>query len=190
MPNLSKISFQEKPVDIALFILAFLGLSAFIRLPSIVLVDLLGFGNSITLSFGICTSRPQIRRSVLCWLLLVATYCVPDQEENWIKEPESIISPIWVIKFLPLGYKIDYTTDHRNPKLLGLGRQFEQINFWTYGVFSANLSAPILVLWVHFFHWSTISTKTKPLYPAFIEIFLEIMENFLKFFFQNLSVHC
>ena len=62
MPNLSKVSFQDKPVDIALFILAlfwvFLGLSAFIRLPSIVLVDLLGFGDSITLSFGTCTSKP------------------------------------------------------------------------------------------------------------------------------------
>ena len=32
---------------------------------------------------------------------------------------------------------------HRNPKLLGLGRQFGQINF---GVFLADLSAPILVL--------------------------------------------
>ena len=62
MPNLSKVSFQDKLVDIAFiyfgFILAFLGLSAFIRLPSIVLVDLLGFGDSITLSFGTCTSRP------------------------------------------------------------------------------------------------------------------------------------
>ena len=32
----------------------------------------------------------------------------------------------------------------RNPKLLGLGRQFGQINF---GVFLGNLSAPILVHW-------------------------------------------
>ena len=35
---------------------------------------------------------------------------------------------------------------HQYPKLLGLGRQFGQINFGTFGVFSANLSAPILVL--------------------------------------------
>ena len=37
---------------------------------------------------------------------------------------------------------------HRNPKLLGLGKQFGQINFGAFGVFSANLSAPILVQWV------------------------------------------
>ena len=35
---------------------------------------------------------------------------------------------------------------HRNPKLLGFGRQFGQINFGAFEVFSANLSAPILVL--------------------------------------------
>jgi hypothetical protein len=32
------------------------------------------------------------------------------------------------------------------PKLLGLGRQIGQINFGAFGVFSANLSAPGLVL--------------------------------------------
>ena len=37
---------------------------------------------------------------------------------------------------------------HRNPKLLCLGRQFGQINFGAIGVFSADLSASILVLWV------------------------------------------
>ena len=37
---------------------------------------------------------------------------------------------------------------HQNPKLLGLDRQFGQINFGTFGVLSADLSAPILVLWV------------------------------------------
>ena len=31
---------------------------------------------------------------------------------------------------------------------MGLGRQFGQINFRAFGVFSANLSAPIFVLWV------------------------------------------
>jgi hypothetical protein len=35
---------------------------------------------------------------------------------------------------------------HRNPKLLGLGRQFGQIHFGAFGGISANLSAPILVL--------------------------------------------
>ena len=34
---------------------------------------------------------------------------------------------------------------HQNPKLLGLGRQFGQINFGAFGVFLANLSALILV---------------------------------------------
>ena len=32
--------------------------------------------------------------------------------------------------------------------LLGLSRQFEQINFGTFGMFPNNLSAPILILWV------------------------------------------
>ena len=58
---------------------------------------------------------------------------------------------------------------HRNPKLSGLGRQFGQINFVAFGVFSADLSAPILIQWVpcpcfplinnHYFY-----KKTKPLY--------------------------
>ena len=34
---------------------------------------------------------------------------------------------------------------HQNPKPLGLGRKFGQINFGAFGLFSANLSAPILV---------------------------------------------
>jgi hypothetical protein len=35
---------------------------------------------------------------------------------------------------------------HRNPKLLGLGTQFGQINSGAFGVFLADISAPILVL--------------------------------------------
>ena len=35
-----------------------------------------------------------------------------------------------------------------NPELLGLGRQIGQINSGAFGVFSAELSAPILVQWV------------------------------------------
>jgi hypothetical protein len=35
---------------------------------------------------------------------------------------------------------------HGNPKLLGFGRKFWQINFGAFGVFLVNLSAPILVL--------------------------------------------
>ena len=37
---------------------------------------------------------------------------------------------------------------NQNPKLLDLGRQIGQINFGAFGVFLANLSAPILVLCV------------------------------------------
>ena len=46
---------------------------------------------------------------------------------------------------------------HQNPKLLGLGRQFGQINFGAFAVFSNNLSAPILVLWVRFPCFSLIN---------------------------------
>ena len=35
------------------------------------------------------------------------------------------------------------TSFHQNTKLLGFGRQFGQINFGAFGVFSVNLSAPI-----------------------------------------------
>ena len=58
---------------------------------------------------------------------------------------------------------------HWNAELLGLGRQIEQINSGTFEVFSAELSAPILIQWVtcscfslfhHYFY-----KKTKPLYP-------------------------
>ena len=37
---------------------------------------------------------------------------------------------------------------YQNPKLSGLGRQFGKIDFWAFGVFSSNLSAPILVVWI------------------------------------------
>ena len=37
---------------------------------------------------------------------------------------------------------------HRTPKLLGLGRQYGQINFGVFGAFLDNLSGPLLVLWV------------------------------------------
>ena len=42
--------------------------------------------------------------------------------------------------------KPDKAFFHRNPRLLGLGKQFGQINVAAFGVFLANLSAPI---WVH-----------------------------------------
>ena len=37
---------------------------------------------------------------------------------------------------------------HQNPKLLGLGRQFRQINSGSFWVFSVDLSGPILVQWI------------------------------------------
>ena len=53
---------------------------------------------------------------------------------------------------------------HWNPEFLGLGRQIGQINAGVFGVFSAKLSAPILVQQVpcpFFFNYSTIiCTKT------------------------------
>ena len=66
-----------------------------------------------------------------------------------------------------------------NPKLLGLGWQFGQINFGAFGVFSADLSAPILVPWVpcpcfslinHYFY------KKLSLYIQIPNIYLGLLE--------------
>ena len=65
------------------------------------------------------------------------------------------------------------TTDYGRPmnfKLLSLGRQFGHINFGAFGVFSAELSAPILVMWVPCLCFflsinNYFCKKTKPLYP-------------------------
>ena len=66
---------------------------------------------------------------------------------------------------------------HKNPKVLGLGRHFGQINYAAFGVFSADLSAPILVLWVpcpcfplisHYFY------KKLSLYIQIPNIYLEL----------------
>ena len=56
------------------------------------------------------------------------------------------------------------------PNFLGLGRQFGRINFGATGVFSANLSAPIYVLWVPCPYFSLINQyfykeTPKPFYP-------------------------
>ena len=51
---------------------------------------------------------------------------------------------------------------HWNPELFGLGKQIGQINYGASGVFSAKLSAPILVKcipWLCFPYSITISTK-------------------------------
>ena len=42
-------------------------------------------------------------------------------------------------------YQLDDTGSY---KLFGLGRQFRQITFWVFGVFSSDLSVPLLVQWV------------------------------------------
>ena len=58
---------------------------------------------------------------------------------------------------------------HPNSKLLGLGRQFGQINFGTFRVISADLSALILILSVPCPMFSInqplFLQNTKPLYP-------------------------
>ena len=43
-------------------------------------------------------------------------------------------------------WKLNEIFFHRNPRALGLGWQFRQITFGTFGVFLADLSASILVL--------------------------------------------
>ena len=52
---------------------------------------------------------------------------------------------------------------HQNPKLMGLGRQFGQINFVAFGVYLADLSALILVLFS--INQPLFLQKTQPLYP-------------------------
>ena len=59
---------------------------------------------------------------------------------------------------------------HRNPKLLGLGRQFGQINFGAFGVFSANYQHPFWYSYLSPLSMLSIIQplflqKTKPFYP-------------------------
>ena len=60
---------------------------------------------------------------------------------------------------------------HRNPKLLGLGKQSHQMNF---GAFLAILSDPILVLWVPLFQPITKPLYVNPKYLFGIEIWIWI----------------
>ena len=69
---------------------------------------------------------------------------------------------------------------HWNPELLGLGRQIGWINSWAFGVFSAKLSASILVPWV-----------PHPCFPLFnhyfykkLSLYILIPENFLELGFE------
>ena len=61
-----------------------------------------------------------------------------------------------------------------NPELFGLGRQIGKIDSGAFGVFSAKLSATILVQsLVHVFHYSTIiSTEKVSLYIHIPNIYL------------------
>ena len=70
-----------------------------------------------------------------------------------MKPPEAIVSIFSAYVYVSVCLTTDYglrtpneAIFHQNPKLLGVGRQFGQISFGAFGVFSTNLSAPILVL--------------------------------------------
>ena len=80
-----------------------------------------------------------------------------------------------------------------NPKLLGLGRQIGPKFFGAFGVFSADLSAPILVLWVpcpcfplinHYFY------KKLSLYIQFPKIYLGVGVEFGPQRIRNLVIVC
>ena len=62
----------------------------------------------------------------------------------------------------------------QNPKLLGLGRQFRQINLGAFGVFSSNISLPISVQWVPCpcFHYSTIISEKNYVFICTSQIFI------------------
>jgi hypothetical protein len=49
---------------------------------------------------------------------------------------------------------------HRNPKLLGLGRQIEQINYGAFGVFSVSPLSMFVI------NQPLLLQETKPLYPS------------------------
>ena len=93
----------------------------------------------------------------------------------------------WIPPSLPFHfplYMYTRTTDTQrgvffceNPKLLGLGRQIGMKSFGAFGVFSANLSAPILIqrvlcsrsaLFMFSMNQPLILQKTKPLYSIWI----------------------
>ena len=82
---------------------------------------------------------------------------------------------------------------HRNPKLLGLVRQCGQINFGAFGLFSADLSATILVLWVpcpcfplinHYFY------KKLSLYTRIPNIYLGLRFEFGLQRIWDLAIEC
>ena len=105
--------------------------------------------------------------------------------------------PIW---FLPIisDCVIDPTDSQwslffPNFKLLGLGRLFGLVHFGAFGVFSADLSAPILVLWVpcpcyllmnHYFY------KKLSLYIQNPNIYFELGFDFGPQRFKDLPIVC
>ena len=69
---------------------------------------------------------------------------------------------------------------HRNPKLLGLGRQFGHINFGTFGLFSANLSATI---------FGTVSplrmfSINQPLFLQKLSLYIQSSNSYLGLVFE------
>ena len=75
-------------------------------------------------------------------------------EASWVFECDVIFWKRLLTNHISL-HSLDVFTDYgwsmklffnRNPELLGMGRQFGQINFGAFGVFWADLSGPILVL--------------------------------------------
>ena len=82
--------------------------------------------------------------------------CVPllplqDSRNFFFRSPPIYWRLLRLIIFVHLAHGLRTPNEaffHWNPKLLGLGRQIGQINFGAFGVFSAELSVPILVQWV------------------------------------------
>ena len=108
----------------------------------------------------------------------------------------TFICTIFSTEWLPMP--TDYEHPERvfflNPKILGMGRQIGPKILGAFGVFSANLSATILVLWVpcpcfpliinHYFY-----KKTKPLYPN-SKIYLGVGVEFGPERIRNLVIVC
>ena len=72
---------------------------------------------------------------------------------------------------------------HWIPELLGLGKQIGQINCGAFGVFSAKLqeselSVPILVQWLHVFHYSSIISEKLNFYNYIQNIYMGLRFEF------------
>ena len=82
---------------------------------------------------------------------------------------------------------------YRNPNILGFGRQFGQIKFGAFGVFSADLSTPILVQWVPCQYFPLINNyfyKELSLYIRIPNIHLELGFEIGPQRIRNLAIVC